>query len=153
MHSPTCTKYLQTGGATKSGGFVVVQGVGGSIITADDFKVVGKDYGMVGTYGTDATSFSDGGFIFASQLSIDVENPYATDSGIAYSGYTHIGNLVNLSIANLIKVSIKSTDPAKTFKMHGAIVNNDIVFKRSKILPIGVDGEVAAEYVHYYILH
>lgn len=46
---------------------------------------------MQEVYGSDCTSFSDGGFVYAAQADFKLEAPRATQSGKVYSGTLSYG--------------------------------------------------------------
>jgi len=119
MWCPSLTAFYGSGESfaipqsDKLGGFVVKQITAADLetpwITRFLFDELSSGYTMKELYGSDFTSFSAGGFVWASEMTANILTPAASLVGSYYKGTIMYGQLANkedmtdgLSLQNLI---------------------------------------------------
>jgi hypothetical protein len=111
---------------------------------------------MKEVYGSDCTSFSDGGFVYAAEADFRVEAPQAVMSGVVHQGTLTYGQLPDntsggLSVSTLIKTAHSQSRP-HAFHLRSAVVNNDIVFQSHVRQDELHEGPFVNEIIHYAVL-
>lgn len=110
MWCPAATAFYGTGSSTstteipatsKLGGLYIAQCsntyLNTGFLNKNTFNLLGYAKSMVETYGSDFTGFSEGGFVWASELEINLLAPRANFIGAYYRGTLSYGQLYEAS--------------------------------------------------------
>jgi hypothetical protein len=145
---------------SKLGGFLTIQAdTQTGAFSAADFGDTRKAWSMVETYGSDASGFSEHGFVWASRFVFKMLAPQANIIGKAFHGRITMGQLrsngsnQNISISQLIKISHSLSDilHGDDIVLKSAINNNNILFDNGKNIT-NIGEEFANEFIDYVVI-
>ena len=97
---------------------------------------------MIETYGSDYTGFSEGGFVWAAEATVNILAPRANFIGSYYRGTINYGQLYDkdtatvpstaISVQELINISENIDIMEPQFHLRTGIVNHDLIYDSQK---------------------
>lgn len=145
----------------KLGGLTIVQYSGNQLddphVDKNLFRYAPASMTMRETYGSNLTGFSSGGFIWASEATINVLAPAANMVGSYYRGTIQYGQIPKsgqpgLTLRELIEIAGDVEVMEPQFHMRIKVVNHDLVYDTQDSSKTLESSDFAGELVQYVIL-